>query len=39
MKNLRMFGALKLYKDEEYYESHKYIQFDTLYEKQVSLKM
>lgn len=34
MNNSRMFGALGLYKDKEYYENHKYIQFDTLYEKQ-----
>lgn len=30
----KMFGALGAYTDPEYYEEHKYIQFDTLYEKQ-----
>lgn len=34
MKNSKLFGALGAYKDKEYYEEHKYIQFDTLYEKQ-----
>lgn len=34
-KNHKMFGALGFYKDETYYEEHKYIQFDTLYEKQI----
>lgn len=34
MRNHIMFGTLKLYKDKNYYEEHKYIQFDTLYEKQ-----
>lgn len=28
-----MFGSLKDYKEPSYYEMHKYIQFDTLYEK------
>ncbi len=28
-----MFGSLKDYKDPSYYEQHKYIRFDTLYEK------
>lgn len=35
MKNLSMFGALKYYKERSFYENHKYIQFDTLYEKQI----
>ncbi len=34
MKDGTMFGKLREYKDEEYYQTHKYIQFDTLYEKQ-----
>lgn len=34
MKDLSMFGALRYYKEESYYKEHKYIQFDTLYEKQ-----
>lgn len=29
-----MFGSLKKYYSESYYEEHKYIEFDTLYEKQ-----
>ena len=33
MKNGNMFGNLHLYGDEKYYEKHKYIQFDTIYEK------
>ena len=28
-----MFGSLTKYKNAEYYEEHKYIQFDTIYEK------
>lgn len=34
MKDSKMFGALKFYTDYEYYKTHKYIEFDTLYEKQ-----
>lgn len=35
MKKRTMFGSLKkYYNDKEYYEEHKYIQFDTLFEKQ-----
>lgn len=33
MKNYRLFGALELYKNENYYKDHKFIRFDTLYEK------
>lgn len=33
MKSGQMFGKLDLYSSEEYYKKHKYIQFDTLYEK------
>lgn len=33
MKNRTMFGSLKDYKDVNFYEKHKYIEFDTLYEK------
>lgn len=33
MKNRTMFGSLREYKDVDYYEEHKYIEFDTLYEK------
>lgn len=33
MKSGKMFGQLKKYKDKKFYENHKYIQFDTLYEK------
>lgn len=33
MKNRTMFGSLREYKDADYYEEHKYIEFDTLYEK------
>lgn len=33
MKNGSMFGSLKKYKDISYYEEHKYIEFDTIYEK------
>ena len=33
MKSGKMFGQLKKYKDKSFYEKHKYIQFDTLYEK------
>lgn len=34
MKNGTMFGNLKSYKDESFYEEHKYIQLDTIYERQ-----
>ncbi len=34
MKDGSMFGALVDYRDREFYESHRYIQFDTIYEKQ-----
>lgn len=33
MKNGQMFGGLKKYKNKEYYEQHKTIKFDTLYEE------
>lgn len=33
MKNGSMFGSLKNYKDISYYEEHKYIEFDTIYER------
>lgn len=33
MRDFSMFGSLKYYKDKEYYEEHKYIEFDTIYEK------
>lgn len=33
MKNGIMFSSLDQYKEKEYYEQHKYIQFDTIYEK------
>lgn len=34
MKNGTMFGSLKkYYKDKSYFEKHRYIEFDTLYEK------
>lgn len=33
MKNETMFGSLYRYKEREYYETHKYIEFDTIYEK------
>ena len=33
MKNGTMFGSLKKYKDISYYDSHKYIEFNTIYEK------
>lgn len=32
-KDLSMFGCLSCYKQESYYQEHKYIQFDTVYEK------
>lgn len=34
MKDGSMFGALMGYQDEDFYEKHKYISFDTIYEKQ-----
>lgn len=34
MKSGLMFGKLKAYKDKEYYISHKYINFDTLYDEE-----
>lgn len=33
MKSGKMFGGLDKYSDEEYYKKHKYIDFDTIYEK------
>ena len=33
MKNGTMFGTLPLYSEKEYWESHKTVRFDTLYEK------
>ncbi|MBQ2938590.1 MAG: class B sortase [Clostridia bacterium] len=33
MKNGSMFGSLKKYKDKSYYEKHKNIKFDTIYEE------
>ena len=33
MKNGQMFGDLDLYSSEEYFKEHRYIQFDTIYEK------
>ncbi|MDL2300779.1 class B sortase [Lachnospiraceae bacterium OttesenSCG-928-D06] len=33
MKSGQMFGKLDLYESEKYYEEHKYIHFDTIYEK------
>lgn len=35
MKSGKMFGSLKNYQDEEYYQEHSTIQFDTIYEKGV----
>lgn len=32
MKDMSMFGTLKRYYNQSFYEKHKYIQFDTLYE-------
>ena len=32
MKSGSMFGSLDQYKEKEYYEAHKFIQFDTIYE-------
>lgn len=33
MKSGTMFGSLDQYKEKNYYDGHKYIQFDTIYEK------
>ena len=33
MKSGKMFGDLDLYSSREYYEKHRYIQFDTIYEE------
>ena len=33
MKNRTMFGSLREYKEKSYFEEHKYIEFDTIYEK------
>lgn len=33
MQSGKMFGKLYLYQEESYYEEHKYINFDTIYEK------
>lgn len=33
MRSGRMFGQLNKYSSEKFYEEHKYIQFDTIYEK------
>lgn len=33
MKDRSMFGSLREYKEEEYYKEHKYIEFDTIYER------
>lgn len=33
MQNGKMFGKLYLYQEEDYYKEHKYIYFDTIYEK------
>lgn len=33
MRSGRMFGQLNKYSSEDFYEEHKYIQFDTIYEK------
>lgn len=33
LKNDNMFGSLRYYLDKEYYKKHRYIEFDTLYEK------
>lgn len=35
MDNETMFGTLNKYKEKEYYQEHKYIQFDTIYEKAI----
>ena len=33
MQSGKMFGSLELYKDKNYYEKHKTIEFDTIYEE------
>ena len=33
MKSGKMFGKLNLYSNKSYYEAHRYIQFDTIYEE------
>lgn len=33
MKSGKMFGSLQKYQNESYYEKHKYIQFDSIYEE------
>jgi len=33
MKSGKMFGSLQKYQNESYYEEHKYIEFDTIYEQ------
>lgn len=33
MKSGKMFGTLDRYEDQSYFEKHRYIQFDTIYEK------
>lgn len=33
MKNGTMFGSLEKFKDEEYYQQHKYIKFDSIYQE------
>lgn len=33
MRSGRMFGQLNKYSDEKFFENHRYIQFDTIYEK------
>lgn len=33
MKSGKMFGSLQKYQNESYYEDHKYIEFDTIYEQ------
>ena len=35
MRTGKMFGKLDKYSDKDYYEDHKYIEFDTIYEKGV----
>ena len=37
MKSSAMFGSLKKYLDEEYWQSHKTIQFDTIMKKELIL--
>lgn len=35
LKDQTMFGGLRFYKEKEFYEKHKFIQFDTLYERRM----